>query len=59
MQTSVDLNSTIEVEYGDSDKQSDDKYDELLELYEGQIFKTTEEAHATIKTFANSHGFGI
>ncbi|CAG8818611.1 30405_t:CDS:2, partial [Gigaspora margarita] len=52
MQTSINLNSTMEVEY-------DDEYDEPLELYKGQIFKTTEEAHATIETFANSHGFEI
>ncbi|CAG8825542.1 37253_t:CDS:2 [Gigaspora margarita] len=59
MQTSIDLNLTMEIKYGNSDKQLNDEYDEPLELYKRQIFKTTEEAHATIETFANSHGFGI
>ncbi|CAG8689062.1 16793_t:CDS:2 [Racocetra fulgida] len=59
MEISIDLNLNNEVEYDDSDEQSEDEYNEPLELYKGQIFQTTEEAFITIKTFALSHRFGI
>ncbi|CAG8719754.1 1515_t:CDS:2, partial [Cetraspora pellucida] len=59
MEISIDLNSNIEVEYDDSGEQSEDEYNEPLELYEGQVFKTAEEAYITVETFAYSHEFGI
>ncbi|CAG8813818.1 34676_t:CDS:2 [Gigaspora margarita] len=56
---SIDINSSIEVKYNDSDRLSDKENNEPLDLYERQLFKTTEKAYATIKTFANSHEFRI
>ncbi|CAG8849980.1 25655_t:CDS:2, partial [Gigaspora margarita] len=56
---SVDINSNIEIEYDNSNRLSDEEYNEPLDLYKEQLFKTTKEAYATIETFANSHGFEI
>ncbi|CAG8813069.1 29625_t:CDS:2, partial [Gigaspora margarita] len=53
---SVDINSIIKIEYDNSDGLSDEEYNELLDLYKGQLFKITEEVYTTIETFANLHG---
>ncbi|CAG8733331.1 24209_t:CDS:10, partial [Cetraspora pellucida] len=57
--TKQELEDIKKVEYDDSGEQSEDEYNEPLELYEGQVFKTAEEAYITVETFAYSHGFGI
>ncbi|CAG8643093.1 1431_t:CDS:2, partial [Scutellospora calospora] len=42
-----------------SDKQSDNKFDEQVELYEEQIFQIVEEVYSVVEIFANSNRFGI
>ncbi|CAG8727699.1 23089_t:CDS:2, partial [Dentiscutata erythropus] len=59
IETSIDLNLNIEIEYSNSDELSDEKYNEPLELYEEQLFKTTKKAYAKVKTFTNLYGFRI
>ncbi|CAG8610312.1 12499_t:CDS:2 [Ambispora leptoticha] len=43
----------------ESDEQSDNEFEEQLELYEGQTFQTAEEAYVIVESFAHSNGFGI
>ncbi|CAG8837704.1 36609_t:CDS:2, partial [Gigaspora margarita] len=40
---SVDINSIIKIEYDNSNGLLDEEYNELLDLYKGQLFKTTKE----------------
>ncbi|CAG8831485.1 12843_t:CDS:2, partial [Racocetra persica] len=42
-----------------SDEQSDNEFEEQLELYEGQTFQTAEEAYVIVESFAYSNRFGI
>ncbi|CAG8816747.1 37200_t:CDS:2 [Gigaspora margarita] len=41
------------------DNQLNYGFEKQVELYEGQLFNTADEAYAAVETFAYSNGFGI